>query len=123
MPVNPLTPNSLPRAVVAVVLAISALPGLAQQAATLQPLEAIAAAAEQAMRAAIPDLSGVELRAAALDPRLRLPACGSKLDTQAVAPRGSQARALVRVSCFRGATWSVNVPIEIRRELQVFVLR
>lgn len=123
MSVNPLTRNSLTRAVVAVVLAACALPGLAQQSATLQPLEAITAAAEQAMRAQIPDLSGVELRATALDPRLRLPACGSKPDTQAVAPRGSQSRALVRVTCFRGATWSVNVPVEIRRELQVFVLR
>ena len=55
--------------------------------------------------------------------RLRLPACGSRLETHAVAPRGSQSRVLVRVGCASGATWSVNVPVEVRREITVFVLR
>ena len=30
---------------------------------------------------------------------------------------------LVRVGCASGATWSVNVPVEVRREITVFVLR
>ena len=117
MSVNPLT-----RAVVAALLASGALPAGAQQAA-LQPLDSIRAAAERALRAQLPPLPGVELRAAALDARLRLPACGSRLETHAATPRGSQARALVRVECSTGSTWSVNVPVEIRRELTILVLR
>lgn len=114
--------NSLTRGLVALAITCGAMPSGAQDAATLQSLEAIRAAAQRALRAEIPELPGVELQAAALDPRLRLPACGSRLDTQAVAPRGTQARVLVRVSCASGATWSLNVPVEVRREITVFVL-
>jgi flagellar basal body P-ring formation protein FlgA len=96
----------------------------AQESAGLQSLQEVRSAAERALRRQIDaQLGGVTLNAAALDARLRLPACGSALDAFAQPPRGNQARALVRVSCAGGTPWSLNVPVEIRRELDVLVLR
>lgn len=93
------------------------------QAEAIQPLPAIRAAAESAVRAVIdPVLTGVKLEATALDPRVRLPSCARKLDTFANAPRGSQSRAIARVSCAAPA-WTLNVPVEIRRAHTVLVLR
>jgi flagellar basal body P-ring formation protein FlgA len=92
--------------------------------AGLQSLAAVRAAAEGALRRQIdPQLGGVTLNAAALDARLRLAACPAALQTFAQPPRGNQARALVRVSCSGGVTWTLNVPVEIRRELDVLVLK
>ena len=97
---------------------------LAQDATGLQPLPAVRQAAERALRRAIdPALTGVELTATALDARLRLPACGAALETHVQPPRGNQYRVPVRVACAQGATWSLNVPVEIRREQQVLVLK
>jgi len=92
--------------------------------AGLQPLAAVRSAAERGLRRQIdPQLTGVTLTAAALDARLRLAACPGELETFAQPPRGNQSRAVVRVSCSGGATWTLNVPVEIRRELDVLVLR
>lgn len=92
--------------------------------AGLQSLSAVRSAAERALRRQIdPQLNGVTLTATALDARLRLVACPGELETFAQPPRGNQARAVVRVSCSSGATWTLNVPVEIRRELDVLVLR
>lgn len=107
---------------------IALLPGahgaVAQEPAGLQSLEAVRSAAERALRRQLdPQLSGVTLEAVSLDARLRLPACAAALETFAQPPRGNQARALVRVSCSTGATWSLNVPVGIRRELDVLILR
>jgi flagellar basal body P-ring formation protein FlgA len=118
--------NSLTRALLAAALAGGAAVAVAQNAdphAGLQPLESVRAAAERGLRKELGPVSGVELNARALDPRLRLPACQAPLQTHAVAPRGSQARVLVKVDCASGNSWSLNVPVEIRRELTVFVLR
>src|SRR3954471_6505929 len=99
-------------------------PAPADPPAGLQSLAAVRSAAERALRRQIdPQLGGVTLNAAALDSRLRLAACPAQLETFAQPPRGNQARALVRVSCSGGATWTLNVPVEIRRELDVLVLR
>ena len=96
----------------------------AQEPAALQSLDAIRSTAEHALRRQIDaQLGGVTLNAAALDARLRLPACASPLEAFAQPPRGNQARALVRVSCSGGTPWSLNVPVEIRREIDVLVLR
>jgi len=95
----------------------------AQEVAAWQSLDAVRAAAERALRAELDaNLAGVELSARALDPRLRVRACGSKLETQASAPRGTQTRVLVQVSC-PGVPWSLNVPVDIRREFDVLVMR
>jgi len=105
-------------------LARAQAPAVADAPAGLQSLAAVRSAAERALRRQIdPQLAGVTLNAAALDSRLRLAACPTELETFAQPPRGNQARGLVRVSCSGGATWTLNVPVEIRRELDVLVLR
>lgn len=96
----------------------------AQEESGLQSLPAVRLAAERALRRAIdPALDGVQLTATTLDPRLRLPACGAALETHVQPPHGTQSRVPVRVSCSQGATWSLNVPVEISREQQVLVLK
>ena len=98
-------------------------PSRAQEAG-LQPLDGVRQAAERALRRELQStVSGVTLKAVTLDPRLRLPACGAALETQAQLPRGSQARVPVRVTCTQGASWSVNVPVEIHREIDALVLK
>lgn len=110
--------------VAALLLGAAVRAGASETPAGLQSLEAVRSAAEHALRRQLdPQLKGVTLEAVALDSRLRLPACAAALDTFAQPPRGTQARALVRVGCNTGATWSLNVPVEIRRELDVLILR
>ncbi|HEV8441909.1 MAG TPA: flagellar basal body P-ring formation chaperone FlgA [Steroidobacteraceae bacterium] len=90
----------------------------------LQPLDAVQRAAQRAVRREIdPALKGVQLDVVPLDPRLRLPACGGELDSRAQPPRGTQTRVLARVTCTRGVTWSLNVPVDVRREITLLVLR
>jgi flagellar basal body P-ring formation protein FlgA len=89
----------------------------------LHPLAGIRTAAENGLRRVIDaGLPGVQLEAAALDARLRIPACPGKLDSFATLPRPTQYRATVRVSCAAPA-WTLNVPVEIRRAHSVLVLR
>ncbi len=89
----------------------------------LQSLPGIRGAAEKALRVVIdPALADVQLEAAPLDSRLRLPACPQKLDAFATMPRLAQSRSTVRVSCAAPA-WTLNVPVEIRRAHPVLVLR
>jgi len=115
--------NSLTRIFALWTLACAASVASAQETSALQPLDTVRAAAERALRNELKHVPGLELSAGALDPRLRLSACHSPLETQATAPRDTQTRALVRVSCASGNPWSLNVPVTIRRELTVFVLR
>jgi flagella basal body P-ring formation protein FlgA len=91
--------------------------------AGIQSLDAVRRAAESALRAQLQSASGLELEAGALDPRMRLPACATKLESRAPLPRGSQSRAIVRVACTAGAPWALNVPVDIRRRADVLVLR
>jgi flagella basal body P-ring formation protein FlgA len=89
-----------------------------------QSLASVRQAAERALHRELEKaVPGLKLEAAALDSRLRLPACGAALDTQAQPPRGSQSRVPVRVACTHGASWSVNVPVQIHREIEVLVLK
>lgn len=91
--------------------------------AQAQPLAAVRASAEKAVRGSFDaNVSGVTLEAATLDPRLALPACGAKLDTFVPELRSGQAKLLVRVSCATPA-WYLNVPVEIRRTHDVLVLK
>jgi flagellar basal body P-ring formation protein FlgA len=117
--VNRLTPGSmLPALALLALLACGS--GFAQSP---QPLDGIRVSAEQALRAVIdPSLSGVQLSALPLDARLRLPACQAKLDTFVTPPRHNQSRSPVRVSC-AAPTWTLHVPVEIRRTHAVLVLR
>jgi flagella basal body P-ring formation protein FlgA len=95
-----------------------------QETAGYQSLASVRSAAERALRREIdPALRDVELTAAALDSRLRLASCATPLQSVAQPPKGTQSRVAVRVACASGSTWSVNVPVEIRREHPVLVLR
>src|SRR6185503_4008378 len=88
-----------------------------------QPLAAVRASAEKAVRGSLDaSVRGVSLDAAALDPRLSLPACGGKLETFVPELRANQAKLLVRVSC-ANPVWYLNVPVEIRRTHDVLVLK
>lgn len=90
----------------------------------MQSLASVRQAAERALRRELEaTVPGLDVKAVALDARLRLPACSAALQAQAQAPRTSQPRVPVRVACTQGATWSVNVPVEIHREIEVLVLR
>jgi len=101
-----------------------AAPPAHSQEAGLQPLDGVRRAAERAVRREIdPALKGVELDVVPLDPRLRLPACAGEPEGHAQPPRGTQTRVLARVTCTRGAAWSLNVPVDIRREVTLLVLR
>jgi flagella basal body P-ring formation protein FlgA len=68
------------------------------------------------------NVSGVELEAVTLDPRLALPACGAPLTSYVPELRANQARLLVRMGCANPA-WSINVPVEIRRTHDVLVMK
>ena len=105
-------------------LLLAARTAAADESTGLQSLDAVRSAAERSLRQQIdPQVAGIQLQAAALDARLRLPACGAALDTYVQPPRGSQNRALVRVGCNVGASWTLNVPVDIRREVEVLTLR
>jgi flagella basal body P-ring formation protein FlgA len=89
-----------------------------------QPLAAVQRAAEAALRRELDSsLTGVALTAVDLDTRLRVPACPTALETQTYLPRGNQTRVLVRVGCKAPTNWTINVPVDIRRETTVLVLR
>jgi flagella basal body P-ring formation protein FlgA len=92
--------------------------------AGVQSLASVARAAESALRKTLgPGYSTVELEAMPIDPRMRVPACAEKLESRAPMPRGAQSRAIVRVACMGAAPWSLNVPVEIRRQANVLVLK
>jgi flagella basal body P-ring formation protein FlgA len=120
--VNSLTVSAC---LLAALAALAAAPASAQPVAPAgtQSLEAVRRAAESALRAQLASATGIELEAGTLDPRMRLPACATKLDSRAPMPRGSQSRAIVRVACTDGAPWALNVPVDIRRRANVLVLR
>jgi flagella basal body P-ring formation protein FlgA len=89
----------------------------------VQPLDSVRASAEAGLRGVIdPGLPGVQLEAMSLDSRLRLPACQGKLATFVATPRHNQSRVPVRVTC-AAPTWTVHVPVEIRRAHPVLVMR
>lgn len=105
------------------VLACALLAPVARAQVPAQPLPSIRAAAEKAVRGTLDaNTSGVVLEAAALDPRLALPACGAALDTFVPELRANQARLLVRVGCAAPA-WTINIPVEMRRTHDVLVLK
>jgi len=119
MSVKPLTLFSLSGA-----LLLGAVAQAQSPDAPVQSLAAVRRSAEAAVRRELdPNLPGVELAATELDSRLRLPACTTPLATGATLIRGAQSRVLVRVGCKSGATWNLNVPVDIRRKSDVLVLR
>jgi len=97
--------------------------GVPSGAAT-QSLTAVRRAAESHLRRELDaKVTGVTLAAAELDSRLRVAACTSPLVVTGSLPRGTQARALVRVACNSNVFWTLSVPVAIHRATEVLVLK
>ncbi len=93
------------------------------QDAALQPLASIRAAAEKAVRDIIDP--GIVWREAQRHRAGSASAPGwmqQQTHTFAPAPRHTQSRVPVRVSC-AAPSWTMNVPVEIRRTHQVLLLK
>jgi flagella basal body P-ring formation protein FlgA len=111
-------------------LALACLQSLAVATATepdmqLESLTKVSAAAEDALRAQLHDAAaGVRVRAAELDPRLRLRECAQPLTASLIGGAEPNAHTSVRVSCETPHTrWSVYVPVNVESEITVLVLR
>ena len=93
----------------------------------VQSLDRIGQAAELAVRQILPDMQAetgdVLIRARALDPRLRLPACSTGPLAELPARRGSAGRLLVAVRCRGPATWTIYVAVEVQSTVKVLRLR
>ncbi|MEN1941523.1 flagellar basal body P-ring formation chaperone FlgA [Luteimonas sp. MJ246] len=110
-------PRSAPRSVAVCVLAlVAALLWAASQAraqaVSFQPLEAIAEAAVAAVGA-----GDAQSAVATLAPSLRLARCTQPLQAVATGPATAQVR------CEDSPGWRVYVPVRVRREADVVVLR
>ena len=115
--------NRLTLCVLAVIALRADLARAQDTDASLEPLANVRAAAERALFKSLGTTpTGLEVKAAALDPRLRLARCATPLTTHANPPRDTQARALVRVGC-EAAAWTLNVPVDIQRTATVLVLK
>lgn len=81
-----------------------------------QSAESISAAAQRhvAGGGATPGAAD-QIEVAALDPRLKLPACDEPLQTETPFGRSRGSRITVRVSCNAAANWRIHVPVEIKR--------
>ncbi len=109
--------------------AVVACPSPALATPAFEPLDALAHAAERGLRALVADAhpeadpADIRVGIGALDPRLRLPACGTRLDV--TLPPGStlRHRTLVRVSCSTPKAWSVQLPATLEVEAGVLVLQ
>jgi flagella basal body P-ring formation protein FlgA len=93
-------------------------------AQSIQPLAAIQAAAEQFVASRLPaGQAKFFVSAAALDPRLRLAACTSPLESFTQTESRFSARATVGVRCNANAHWTLYVPVAVEVEAPVLVLR
>ncbi|MDY6981501.1 MAG: flagellar basal body P-ring formation chaperone FlgA [Pseudomonadota bacterium] len=99
-----------------VVLALAwPLPGHAQAGGATQPLESIAAAAEDHARQLAQDLGldDAEVRAGSLDNRLRLKQCELPLETFSNDNNLRGGRTTVGVRCSGAAPWTLYVPVGV----------
>lgn len=99
-----------------------ALSGAVSASANWQDHAGIVAAAESAVRATTAELAGkVVISAAAADPRLRLPACGTPL-TAAVGGSGApQGRRTAEVRCAGPKPWKIYIPVAVTQVRPVVV--
>lgn len=96
--------------------------GLEAGADTWQDLASIGTSAEQVVAARYTDpAEHVEVSAAPVDPRLRLPACGQPLQAAVPDAAGEASRFSVEVRCDGPRSWRLRVPVEVtvRRALVV----
>lgn len=101
------------------------LPSPAQaQAFDAQPLETIAAAAEDHARALMQEqqVADADVRAAALDTRLRLKRCERPLDTFSNANSLRAGRVTVGVRCTGSTPWTLYVPVNVVAQTSIAVI-
>lgn len=115
------------RAYLPILLALglaSPLPGRAQAGAELQPLATIAAAAEDHARKQLAgqDLAGAEVKASALDSRLRLKLCDVPLESSSNDNNLRGGRITVAVRCQGTAPWTLYVPVGVDAYLYIVLI-
>ena len=87
-----------------------------------QSAESIRAAAGEAARSRLGGSADASVEAAAIDERLKLPACSEPLEAEPRgAPRGGQG--IVAVSCAGERPWHLFVPVRIVEQVAVLVAR
>lgn len=105
----------------------SALAGLAFAAnasANVQSIDSIQAAAEQFVRASLPEKSVKHfVTAGNLDPRLRLDECASSLEAFSQGTGMNTGRMTIGVRCPSANPWTIYVPVTVEVEVTVLVLR
>lgn len=104
--------------------ALLALAFTASAHAGVQSLTSIQAAAEEFVRASLPENSLKHfVTAGNLDPRLRLDECGSPLEAFSQGTSLNSGRTTIGVRCPAASPWTIYVPVTIEVEVSVLVLR
>ncbi len=112
-------------ALISVLAAVLATLSLAANATgPVQSLESIQAAAEQFVRASLPENSANHfVSAARLDSRLRLDECASPLEAFSQGAAMTNSRMTIGVRCSAANAWTLFVPVTVEVEVSVLVLR
>jgi flagella basal body P-ring formation protein FlgA len=111
--------RSLLSALAAVLLATSASADTGVQA-----LDSIQAAAEEFVRASLPENSAKHfVTANRLDSRLRLDPCAAPLEAFSQGTTPNSGRMTIGVRCPVGNSWTIYVPVSVEVEVSVLVLR
>lgn len=106
-----------------ILAALAALLFAAQAGAAVQSPEAIQAAAEQFVRASLPQKSAKHfVTASRLDSRLRLDECAAPLEAFSQGTTISGGRMTIGVRC-PANPWTIYVPVTVEVEVSVLVLR
>ena len=104
--------------------ALAALLFTANAGAAVQSPEAIEAAAEEFVRASLPESSAKHfVTAGRLDPRLRLDECAAPLEAFSQGTAMTSARMTIGVRCADAHSWTIYVPVTVEVEVSVLVLR
>lgn len=104
--------------------ALAALAFSANASANVQPIESIQAAAEQFVRASLPEKSVKHfVTAGNLDSRLRLDECASPLEAFSQGTGMNTGRMTIGVRCPSATPWTIYVPVTVEVEVSVLVLR
>jgi flagella basal body P-ring formation protein FlgA len=110
----------------AVLISVLATLSFTAKASTgVQPLESIQAAAENFVRASLPENSAKHfVSASRLDSRLRLDECASPLEAFSQGTgMATNARVTIGVRCPAANAWTIYVPVTVEVEVSVLVLR
>lgn len=96
----------------------------ANAGANVQAPETIQAAAEEFVRASLPEGSARHfVSAGRLDPRLRLNQCAAPLEAFSQGTAMTSARMTIGVRCADASSWTIYVPVTVEVEVSVLVLR